>query len=185
MVFNVPKARSAGAEVEFALAPTDQFDFSITASHTDSKLRSTLTSTDSAGVVTIVSGIRSGARMPSVPQDQAAAAATYRMPMQSFVGYLTGVYQHVGDRFTQVGDEDLGNPATQSLLTFAPHNIGGPYTQNSVTFDSKMPAYNLLNLRFGVLKGRWDTALFVNNVTDEKALLALDRSEDCGLESLI
>ena len=183
VVFNVPKARSAGAEAELSLAPTDQFDFSISASHTDSKLRSTLTATDKAGNVTVVSGIRSGARMPSVPQDQAAASATYRMPMQSFVGYLTGVYQHVGDRFTQVGDEDLGNPATQSLVTFAPHNIGGPYTQNFVTFDSKMPAYNIVNLRFGVLKGRWDTALFVNNLTDEKALLALDRER--GLRARI
>ena len=184
VVFNVPKARSAGAEAEFALAPTDAFDFAISASHTDSKLRSTLTSTDASGNVTVVSGIRSGARMPSVPQDQAAASATYRWPSSSgWVAYTTGVYQHVGDRFTQVGDEDLGNPATQSLVTFAPHNIGGPYTQNSVTFDSKMPAYNLLNLRLGLLKGRWDTALFVNNVTNETAFLALDRER--GLRARI
>jgi len=183
VVFNVPKARSAGAEAELSLAPTDQFDFAISASHTDSKLRSTLTSTDASGVVTVVSGIRSGARMPSVPQDQAAASATYRMPIQSYVGYLTGVYQHVGDRFTQVGDEALGNPATQSIVTFGPNNMGGPFTQSSVTFDSKMPAYNLLNLRLGVLVGKWDAALFVNNVTDEKAFLALDRER--GLRARI
>jgi iron complex outermembrane recepter protein len=30
-------------------------------------------------------------------------------------------------------------------------------------------------LRIGVLRGKWDTALFVNNVTDERALLSLDR----------
>jgi len=137
VVFNVPKARSAGAEAELALAPTDQFDFALSASHTDSKLRSTLTSTDASGNVTVVSGIRTGARMPSVPQDQAAASATYRMPISSFVGYLTGVYQHVGDRFTQVGDEDLGNPATQSIVTFGPNNMGGPFTQSSVTFDCR------------------------------------------------
>ncbi|HEY8130847.1 MAG TPA: TonB-dependent receptor, partial [Thermoanaerobaculia bacterium] len=173
VVFNVPKARSTGAEVEFNLAPTDNFDFSVTASHTDSKLRSTLTSTDASGKVSVVAGIRTGARMPTVPQDQAAAAATYRWPSVSgWVGYLTGVWNHVGDRFTQVGDEDLGNPATQSLVTFAPNNIGGPFTQNTVSFDSKMPAYDIVNLRLGVLKGRWDTALFVNNLTDEKAFLA-------------
>ncbi len=175
VVFNVPKARSAGAEVEFDLAPTDKFDFSITASHTDSKLRSTLTSTDAQGNVTVVSGIRSGARMPSVPQDQAAAAATYRWPTPSWVGYVTGVYQHVGDRFTQVGDEDLGSSASLNLLSFGPTGIGGPFTQNTFTFDPKLPAYDIVNLRLGVLKGRWDTALFVNNLTDEKALLALDR----------
>ena len=175
VVFNVPKARSAGAELEFTLAPTDNFDFSISASHTNSKLRSTLTSTDSTGVTSVVSGIRSGARMPTVPEDQAAAAATWRWPRANWVGYTTGSYQHIGDRYTQVGDEDLGSNASVSLVSFAPNNIGGPFTQNSFTFDPKLPAYDVLNWRIGVLKGRWDTALFVNNLTNERALLSLDR----------
>jgi len=46
-----------------------------------------------------------------------------------------------------------------------------------------LPAYNLLNLRLGVLRGKWDTALFVNNVTDEKAFLAIDRER--GLRARI
>src|SRR5439155_25717972 len=140
-------------------------------------------STDLKGVVSIVSGIRSGARMPTVPQDQLAAAATYRWPRQSFVGYLTGVFQHVGDRYTQVGDDSIDSSYagwivakdTLNLNSFGKNTIGGPLTQSTFTFDSKMPAYDIVNLRFGVLKGRFDTALFVNNVTDEKAYLALDR----------
>ena len=161
--------------MELDLAPTDRFDFAISATHTDSKLRSTLTSTDPSGKVSVVSGIRSGARMPSVPQDQASAAATYRFPTPAWVGYITGVYQHVGDRFTQVGDEDLGSNATVDLRSFAPHNIGGPFTATTFTFDPRLPAYDIVNLRFGLLKGKWDTAFFVNNVTDERALLSLDR----------
>ena len=68
-------------------------------------------------------------------------------------------------------------------MTFAPHNIGGPFTQNTITFDPKMPAYDIVNLRIGVLRGRWDTAFFVNNVTDERALLSLDRER--GLRARI
>jgi iron complex outermembrane receptor protein len=170
LIFNVPKARSTGAEVELDLAPNDNFDFAVTASHTNSKLRSTVV--DQSGAV--ISGIRSGARMPSVPEDQAAAAATFRWPTKSWVGYATGVWTHVGDRFTQVGDEDLGSNAAVSLTTFK-GTIGGPLTQTTFTFDPKLPAYDLINLRFGVLKGKWDTALFINNVTDERAFLALDR----------
>jgi iron complex outermembrane recepter protein len=168
LIFNVPKARSTGAEMEFELAPTDRFDFAVTASHTDSKLRSTVTS----------AGIRSGDRMPSVPEDQGAAAATWRWPTPGWVGYLTGVYQHIGDRFTQVGDEDLGAAATIDLLSFEKgggKTIGGPLNQTTFTFDPKLPAYDIVNLRFGILKGRWDTAFFVDNVTDERALLSLDR----------
>jgi iron complex outermembrane receptor protein len=170
LIFNVPKARSTGAEFEFDVAPNDNFDFAITASFTDSKLKSTVR--DSTG--NIVSGIRSGARMPSVPQNQASAAGTYRWPMASMVTYLTGVWNHVGDRYTQVGDEDLGSTATVRLNTFS-GTIGGPLTQTTFTFDPKLPAYDVVNVRVGFLKGRWDTALYVNNLTDERALTSLDR----------
>ncbi|MDQ6799557.1 MAG: TonB-dependent receptor [Acidobacteriota bacterium] len=172
LILSVPKARSTGAEAEFEVAPNDSFDFAISASHNDSKLQSSVR--NAQGV--IVSGIQSGARMPSVPKDQASAAATYHWQMSmagGMAGYATGVWLHVGDRFTQVGDDQL--TGVQSLVTFAPHNIGGPYTQNTITFDPKLPAYDIVNLRIGVLRGRWDTALFVNNVTDERALLSLDR----------
>ena len=33
----------------------------------------------------------------------------------------------------------------------------------------------MLNLRAGVTRGVWETAVYVNNVTDTRALLALDR----------
>jgi iron complex outermembrane recepter protein len=175
VVFNVPRARSAGAEVEFELAPSDAFDFAISASHTDSKLRSTVTSTDKNGVVSVVAGIQSGNRLPTVPRDQAAAAGTFHWQMSGGkAGYATGVFQHIGDRFTQIGDQAAGF-GTVSLVAFAPGNIGGPYTQNTFTFNPKLPAYNIINLRAGILKGRWDTALYVNNATDKKALLALDQ----------
>jgi iron complex outermembrane receptor protein len=178
LIFSVPKARSTGAEAEFTLAPTDQFDFSISASHSNAKVRSTVV--DGSG--NIISGIQSGARMPTVPQDQETAEATYRWNMSgSMAGYATGVFQHIGDRYTQFGDQYLDG--IQSLTTFAPNNIGGPYTQNSVTFDPKLPAYNNANARVGILKGRWDIALFVNNITNELALLSLDRER--GLRARI
>jgi iron complex outermembrane receptor protein len=175
LVFNVPKSRTTGAEVEFEINPTDNFDFAIAASHNDSKIRSTLTSTDNNGNVTVVGGIKSGVRMPTVPEFQMTAAATLHFHQTgTWAGYTTGVYQHVGSRYTQIGDQADGF-GTVSLLAFDPHNIGGPYTQNTFTFNPKLPAYDIVNLRFGILKGKWDTALFINNVTDETALLALDQ----------
>lgn len=175
VVFNVPEARSTGAEVEFELAPTQNFDFAISGSYTDSKLRSTLTSTDPQGNVTVVAGIEKGNRLPTVPEFQMAAAASYRWTMtQGWVGYSTLAYQHVGDRFTQIGDQADGF-GTVNLLSFAPNNIGGPFTQNTFTFDPKLPSYDTVNLRVGLLIRNWDAAFFVNNVTDERALLSLDQ----------
>ncbi len=166
LVFNVPDARSSGLELEFAAAPTTNFDFAISASYNDSELRS-----EAAGSI---SGISRGNRLPTVPEFQAAAAGTYQWPMQNDrLGFVTGTYQHVGSRFTQVGDFADGF-GTVDLLTF-PGTIGGPLTQQFFRFNPELPAYDLFNLRFGVSAEKWEVALFVNNITDEVAFLALDQ----------
>jgi iron complex outermembrane recepter protein len=170
LVFSVPKARSVGGELEFALAPSDRFDFAVSAGYNDSQLRSTVR--DGTGAV--VSGIEEGRRLPSVPKFQAALAATYQQPISpGFQGYLSGTYQHVGSRFTQVGD-DVPGFGVVDLLALG-HEIGGPLTQNTFTFNPELPAYDILNFRLGVRFSNFDVALFANNVTDEKAFLALDR----------
>ena len=175
VIFNVPSSHSAGLEFEFAAAPTDHFDFSISASYADSQLDSTLTSTDAAGNVSVIAGIEDGNRLPTVPKFQAVAAATYQWHMRGeWLGYTTGTYQYVGSRFTQIGDQAAGF-GTVNLESFGPIGIGGPFTQGSFTFDPELPAYDLINLRLGFLNQRWDVAVFVNNVTDEVAQLALDQ----------
>ena len=171
LVFNVPKARSVGAELEFGYAPTDRFDFSVSAGYNDSTVRSTLAGSEATVEAT---GIREGNRLPSVPKFQAALAATYQQPVaDEFRGYATGTYQHIGSRYTQLVDQEAG-VGTVNLLAL-PHTIGGPLTQTTFTFDPLLPSYDLVNLRFGVRHGLWDIAFYVNNVFDERALLALDR----------
>ncbi|HET7712405.1 MAG TPA: TonB-dependent receptor [Thermoanaerobaculia bacterium] len=173
IILNVPKARSTGVEAEFEFAPTEAFDFAISGNYNNSELRSSFTVNDARGVPQVVAGIEEGNRLPSVPEIQLAAAATYRWQMNAgMAGYFTGVYQHVGDRYTQVADQAAGF-GTVDISSF-PGDIGGPFTQNIITFDPELPAYDILNLRVGFLRGNWDTALFVNNVTDERAYLALD-----------
>ncbi len=175
VIFNVPKARSMGAELEFAATPSDNFDFAVTVGFNNSELRSTVTSTAPNGTVSVVSGIQEGNRLPSVPEFQLTAAATYHWQMGNrWLGYATGTYQHIGSRFTQVGDEDPSTGVV-NLLSFAPNTIGGPLTQATFRFDPELPAYDIVNVRLGVIIGRWDVALFLNNLTDETALLSLDR----------
>jgi iron complex outermembrane receptor protein len=175
VIFNVPDAHSTGVELEFDIAPSDSFDFAVSASYVNSELDSTLTSTDSSGNVTVVAGIEEGNRLPTVPELQGAAAATYRwVASNDWAGYITGVYQYIGSRYTQIGDQAEGF-GTVNLYSFDPNNIGGPYTQNTFTFDPELPSYDVINLRFGLLRGKWDTALYVNNVADERALLGLDQ----------
>ncbi|MCB1036714.1 MAG: TonB-dependent receptor, partial [Acidobacteria bacterium] len=174
VVFNVPDARSQGLELEFAAQPTHFFDFAISASYADSELRSDLTTTDAQGNVSIVSGIQRGNRLPTVPEFQGAAAGTFRWEGKGgWAGYFSGVYQHVGSRFTQIGDQAAGF-GTVNLLAL-PNTIGGPLTSNTFTFDPELPAYDTVNLRLGYLNEKYEITAFVNNVTDERALLALDQ----------
>jgi len=172
LIFNVPKARSQGIEAEFEGTPNPNFYYSFAASYNDSDLESTVTSTDGLGNVTVVSGIEAGRRLPSVPQLMIAASATYLFDVSEVSKiYITGTYQYIGSRYTQVGDQDLG---TLDMTTL-PNTIGGPLTQSTFTYDPLLPAYNLLNMRVGLRRGTWDIAAYVNNLTNEKALLALER----------
>ncbi len=175
VIFNVPKARSTGLELEWTAAPTDSFDFAIAANYGKSELRSTLTSTDASGNVQVVSGIKSGNRLPTVPEFQASATATYQWTLsQNWLAYLTGIYQYVGSRFTQIGDQD---PAfgLVNLNSFGANTLGGPLTQGTFRFNPELPAYDVANLRLGFLGGRWEFAVFVNNLFDESARLAIDQ----------
>ena len=175
LVYNVPKAKSTGVELEFSASTSEHFDFAISASYNNSELGSTLTSTDSSGNVSIVGGIEKGKRLPTVPEFQLSAAATYQWHMMhDSLGYLTATYQYVGSRFTQIGDQAAGFGIV-NLNSFGANTIGGPLTQSIFTFDPELSAYNVVNLRVGTLVGKWDVALFVNNVGDERAELALDQ----------
>ncbi|HWC66221.1 MAG TPA: TonB-dependent receptor, partial [Thermoanaerobaculia bacterium] len=172
LIFNVPKARSVGGELEFGLAPTDNLDFSASASYNDSTVRSTIPGGEALVEST---GIRSGNRLPSVPKFQASVAGTYTQPIcPTYSGYLTGTYQHIGSRYTQLADQEPG-VGTVNIASYGANTIGGPLTQDTFTFDPLMPAYDLVNLRLGLRHGIWDIALYVNNLTDEHAKLALDR----------
>jgi len=174
LVYNVP-AVSQGAEIEFAAAPSQNFDFAISASFNDAEVRSTVTSTDGGGNVDTVGGISHGNRLPSVPRLKAALAATYRRPLRSGAqGFLTGSVQHTGSRYTLMEDLAPGF-GTVDMNSFAPNTIGGPLTQNLFVFAPEMPSYSLVNVRVGMTRANWETALFINNLTDQRALLALDR----------
>lgn len=173
LVFNVPHARSEGLELELDATPNDHVDLALSGSLNDAEVRSTLTSTSVGGEVSVVAGIEDGNRLPSVPKFQAAAAVTYRWPVASDASAsVTGSFQHVGSRLTQIADQAAGFGTVH--LDALPHAVGGPLTQSTFTFDPVLPAYDNLNVRLGVERGRWEVSLVATNLTDEQAYLALD-----------
>jgi iron complex outermembrane recepter protein len=191
LIFNVGKAHSQGLELEISASPNDHLDFSFSAGLNDSKLDSTVLSAGQP-----VSGMKKGNRLPAVPQIQLSAAATYGWPMsQGSRAFVTASVQHVGSRFTAIDDHGTGfcYPLNQTGATcpfgrvdmerfdsLGGGTIGGPVTQRFFTFDPELPAYSLVNLRVGLMRPDWEVAVFLNNLTDERAFLALDRERGTG-----
>jgi len=176
LVFNVDKAKSQGLELEITASPNDHWDLALSTGLNDAKLMSTVTSTDTNGVSTVVGGVKSGNRLPSVPKVQGSASITYSLPVGTGAGSrmsFTGSAQYVGSRYTQIDDLTPGI-GTVNIGVFGA-NMGGPLTQNTFTFNPLLPAYTLVNFRVGLSRSAWEAAFFVNNLTDERALLALDR----------
>jgi iron complex outermembrane receptor protein len=172
IVFNVPKARAIGAEIELSAQPTENLDFSVSMNYVDAELRSTVTSTPIGGPPVVVGGIKKGNRLPTVPKVQFAASATYTTPTiwNDLDGFFTLSYQHIGKRFTQTGDQDPSFLNPVNLIT----SVGNP-TVSTLSFDPEMDAYDLGNLRMGVRNEKWELAFYVNNLWDTRAELALDR----------
>ena len=119
----------------------------------------------------MLGGIRDGNRLPSVPKLSFTASFTYNFSLTGHESYITASAQHVGSRFTQPSDQE-NNPRTFAHgLPF----LGAPASA-ATTLNLELPSYNQVNLSAGMDFERGLSAiLYVNNLTDEKALLSFDR----------
>ncbi len=168
LVFNVPKAHTTGIEAEFSASLTPGFDVSVAGSYVNAEFDSTI----SNPVLVPRTGIREGNRLPTVPKFQMAATATYTQRFSSNADwYVSGSFQHVGNRYTQPGDQE-GNPRTfeHGLPVF------GMPAGAETTLNLRLPSYNLVNLSTGIeFDSGLDIVAYVNNVFDENPRLSFDR----------
>ena len=109
---------------------------------------------------------------------------TTRTQDGAFESYVRLTAQHVGSSYTQIADQEPGfgfisndpnAPEYEPILklmdtvdTWIPANT-------TIEFESELPSYEIANLRWGLRADRWEAALFVNNLFDERAFLSLDR----------
>ena len=167
IVFNVPKAHSAGLEFEFSAKPDDHWEFGISGSLLDSKFDSTVTT----GAGAVIGGIRDGNRLPSVPKFQISGDFAYNWKVGGGDAYVAGSVQHVSSRFTQPSDQENSNRNFVSGLPF-----GGATGTAGTTVNLILPTYNLVNLSAGVeFDSGLALVLYANNVFDENVLTSFDR----------
>jgi len=167
--FNVPKAHSAGVEMELKARPVEGLDLSIAGSLIQSEFDSTVESGGS-----VLGGVRDGNRLASTPKFNIGATATYSFPFEvagdGAEAYFSATFQHRSSIFTQPTDQEPGAGSFTSGLPF-----GGASGTDTTTLDLELDGYQTLNLSFGVQLEEWEVVAYVSNVTDENANLSFDR----------
>jgi iron complex outermembrane recepter protein len=140
---NGANARIVGLEAEFQALLSRAWDVGVNVGYIDSKFTQ-----DSA-----ITGFPSGYAVPDIPKVTASATLRWKQPLTSDValnGSLEGDY--VGTRTDQPYGETI---TLQNINQYLVH----------------LPAYGLVNLRFGAVGSAWSAALFVNNLTNKETLL--------------
>jgi outer membrane receptor protein involved in Fe transport len=172
VVFNVPKAHTKGIEAEVSGRPIAGLELSISGSLLEARFDSSVTTSDGS---TIIAGIRDGNRLPTVPEFQVTAAATYGGRLNANSEWYGSIsLQHVGNRYTQPGDQEPG-ASTFNFIYYDPNT--GVYGTSTEDFGSlKLPAYNLVNVSAGItFDSGLELVAYANNLFDENPLLSLDR----------
>jgi outer membrane receptor protein involved in Fe transport len=143
VVANVGNAKSQGVEVQFDWAATENLSLGANATWLDAKL--------SDDVPEI--GVSDGARLPLSPEFKGAMYAQYNWDVDwagATNAWLRLQWSYTGDMLNQVEPTTLDD---------------GPSPQ------IKQPSYNIGDLRFGVDANNWSLQLYVDNLTDERAVL--------------
>ena len=166
--FNVPRSHTMGTELELSAYLTDAFLLNMAGSYVNAEFDSTVRDADG----NVIGGIREGNRLASVPEWQFSASGTYTLPgiLGAEESYLSAIWQYVGDRITQPGDQEPGAGEFTHGFTF-----GGAEGTEVTSLNLLLPAYSLVNMRAGLIYDAWEFILYANNLTNENALLSFDR----------
>ena len=167
--FNVPEATSTGIEFEVSGSPLPGLEVGIAGSFLESEFDSTVIDGNGA----VLGGLESGNRLASVPEFSMSANAVYTSPAELIGGsnfFVAASVQHIGDRFTQPGDQVAGAGNFTSGLAFA-----GALGTETTALDLELDPYTIANLQFGLSSDNWEATLYINNLTDENADLSFDR----------
>ena len=184
IIYNVPKAEAKGVEAELYARPTPNWDFGLSATVVDAKLKSSVISTTTSGGVatsTVIGGLADGNRLPTAPKFQAVASVGYTLPIENqreFFSVLT--VQYAGSSFSQFENEQTGfgqiggggaggDPRAARLIPY-----GGVPGNTVINFNPELGSYSIGNLRAGIRNERWELAAYVNNLWDTNAHLAID-----------
>ena len=143
VVANVGNATSEGLEVQFDWAVSENFTLGANGTWLDAKISDDVPEL----------GVLDGQRLPLSPEFKGAMYAQYNWDIDwagATNAWLRLQWSYTGDMLNQVEETTLDD---------------GPSPQ------IKQPSYNIGDLRFGIDSVKWSFQAYVNNLTDERAVL--------------
>jgi outer membrane receptor protein involved in Fe transport len=144
VVANVGNASSSGLELQVDFLATENFTIGGNATWLDAKLDEDV----EIGVL-----VPAGSKLPLSPEFKGSAYAQFDWPvnfMSANNAWVRLQWSYTGSMYNQVEPLTLDD---------------GPAPQ------IKQPSYNIGDLRFGVDSDKWSMQLYINNLTDERAVL--------------
>ena len=167
VTISVPEAHTMGGELEFAVHPTDALLVTFAGSYVEAEFDTTVPN---------VPGIKDGNRIPSVPNWQLSAVATYTFPglLNSKESYVTASWQFVGDQITQPGDQESTRYPSRLITGLTGADMAADDFRDRMELD----AYHLFNLNTGLLYDTWEVMFYIKNITDENPQLSFDRERN-------
>ncbi len=144
-VANGPSAEILGTEMQLLWLATDKLMLSAAAAYYDSELKDDFANFDAAGNVTGISA-PAGTSLPVTPDFKGNLVARYTFDLGQFEAHLQGAYAYTGSRSSSL---DLAD--------------------NAITGD--IPSSSTLDLSAGIRNDKYAVDLFVQNATDEDAVV--------------
>ena len=169
VTISVPDAHTMGVEFELSTRPTDSLLLTFAGSYVEAEFDSTVKASDGS----VVSGIRDGNRIPSVPDWQLSASGTYMLPgiWGASDAYFSASWQFVGERITQPGDQEPEGRRFTHGFDFGDLTTADDATELDLLLDS----YHLFNLSAGLTYDQTELVFYVKNLFDENTKLSFDR----------
>lgn len=159
VVGNAGDAESKGIEIQLDAAITQNLTGGVSATWLDAKL------TD--GFYFSVE-TPAGSRLPLSPKAKGSLYGQYNWDIDWFEGAFTGAYARLQWSFT---GSMLNQVEPFKLAIFPNGSVNYDHPRYGPAPQIKMPAYNIGDFRVGFAGDAWNVQFFINNLTDERAIL--------------
>jgi outer membrane receptor protein involved in Fe transport len=150
VVGNVGDAHTEGVEATFVWVPTEGLELGLNASFMSAETDNDVDTNGIPGAE-----IPKGARLPLSSEEKASIYGRYSWP----AGFMDGdmfvrlQWSYTGDSLTQITTDDL---------------VPGSGDNMGISPQRTVPAYDIGDLRAGIIGRDWELNVFINNLTDER-----------------